>query len=40
MKIEYFKDTDTLYIDIKETTSVETKEISWVLCSILILMEI
>ncbi|HOV93064.1 MAG TPA: DUF2283 domain-containing protein [Candidatus Kapabacteria bacterium] len=28
MKIEYFKDTDTLYIDIKETTSVETKEIS------------
>jgi uncharacterized protein YuzE len=28
MKFEYFKDTDTLYIDIKETTSVESKEIS------------
>jgi uncharacterized protein YuzE len=28
MKLEYFKDTDTLYIDIKETTSVESKEIS------------
>lgn len=28
MKIEYFEDTDTLYIDIKDTSSVETKEIS------------
>jgi len=28
MKIEYFAETDTLYIDIKETTSVESKEIS------------
>ncbi|MFH1051692.1 MAG: DUF2283 domain-containing protein [bacterium] len=28
MKFEYYPDTDTLYIDIKETTSVETKEIA------------
>ena len=28
MKFEYFPDTDTLYIDIKETSSVESKEIS------------
>jgi len=28
MKIEYFKDTDTLYIDIKDTPSVESIEIS------------
>ena len=28
MKFEYFKDTDTLYIDIKDTTSIESKEIS------------
>ena len=28
MKIEYFPDTDTLYIDIKETISVDSKEIS------------
>jgi uncharacterized protein YuzE len=28
MKLEYFPDTDTLYIDIKETTSVKSKEIS------------
>jgi len=28
MKFEYFPNTDTLYIDIKETTSVESKEIS------------
>lgn len=28
MKFEYYPDTDTLYIDIKETESVETKEIA------------
>lgn len=28
MKFEYFKETDTLYIDIKDTESVESKEIS------------
>jgi uncharacterized protein YuzE len=28
MKFEYFKETDTLYIDIKDTTSIESKEIS------------
>jgi uncharacterized protein YuzE len=28
MKFEYFKETDTLYIDIKDTTSVESTEIS------------
>jgi len=28
MKIEYYPETDTLYIDIKETVSFETKEIS------------
>lgn len=28
MKIEYFEGTDTLYIDIKETVSSESKEIS------------
>ena len=28
MKFEYFAETDTLYIDIKETSSVESKEIS------------
>ena len=28
MKFEYFKDTDTLYIDLQETPSVESKEIS------------
>jgi len=28
MKFEYYPDTDTLYIDINETTSVETKEIA------------
>jgi len=28
MEIEYFKDTDTLYIDIKETQSVESQEVS------------
>jgi len=28
MKLEYFKETDTLYIDIKDTPSVESKEIS------------
>jgi uncharacterized protein YuzE len=28
MKFEYFPDTDTLYIDIKDTASVESQEIS------------
>ncbi len=28
MKFEYFKETDTLYIDIKDTPSVESREIS------------
>lgn len=28
MKFECFKETDTLYIDIKDTASVESKEIS------------
>jgi uncharacterized protein YuzE len=28
MKLEYFSETDTLYIEIKETPSVESKEIS------------
>ncbi|MBM2814257.1 MAG: hypothetical protein HW421_1019 [Ignavibacteria bacterium] len=28
MKFEYFNETDTLYIDIKDTPSVESKEIS------------
>ncbi len=28
MKFEYFAETDTLYINIKETSSVESKEIS------------
>lgn len=27
MKIQYFKDTDTLHIDVSEKTIVETKEI-------------
>lgn len=28
MKFEYFAETDTLYIDIKDTSSVESREIS------------
>jgi uncharacterized protein YuzE len=28
MKLEYFNETDTLYIDIKDTPSVESREIS------------
>jgi uncharacterized protein YuzE len=28
MKIEYYPETDTLYIDIKDTESVDSKEIS------------
>ena len=28
MRLEYFPDTDTIYIDINETTSVDSKEIS------------
>jgi uncharacterized protein YuzE len=28
MKIEYYPDTDTLYIDINDSVSVESKEIS------------
>ena len=28
MKIEYYSDTDTLYIDLKDTSSIESKEIS------------
>lgn len=28
MKFEYYPDTDTLYIDIKDTPSIETKEIA------------
>ncbi len=28
MKFEYFKKTDTLYIDLKETNSIDSKEIS------------
>ncbi|OGU92063.1 MAG: hypothetical protein A2475_02950 [Ignavibacteria bacterium RIFOXYC2_FULL_35_21] len=28
MKFEYFPETDTLYIDIKDTSSAESKEIS------------
>jgi len=28
MKFEYYPETDTLYIDIKETSRVETKEIA------------
>lgn len=28
MKFEYFKETDTLYIDLKGTPSIESKEVS------------
>jgi uncharacterized protein YuzE len=28
MKFEYFPDTDTLYIELKESTSIDSKEIS------------
>ncbi|GAB5465906.1 MAG: hypothetical protein Kapaf2KO_13420 [Candidatus Kapaibacteriales bacterium] len=28
MKIEYFKETDTLYIDLKDTPSVESRSVS------------
>lgn len=28
MKLNYYKDTDSLYIDLSENTSVETREIS------------
>jgi uncharacterized protein YuzE len=28
MKLNYYSDTDTLYIDLSEKTSVESKEIS------------